>query len=294
MHQTPASARTRRGVTLVEAMVVIAVIAALVGLLLPALGIVRRQTQLVSSQSNLRTIGALMTAYSLDNRDYVVPSQFDYSGAFAKTQVRSASPAGTAPPIGFLFQGSWTDILWTVGKFGPIAPVSAPDLPSPSWDYRCDSPDYWAYTGSGAVENNPFRSKVELQKPLREDSASDVARPFGAGASVREKGQPGYFAANDFFDARANNWYTNAMIRHPAMAVYAVDSRAGETIPLPAVAPDAWRPGTADCEVEFRYVGDVCGMLFLDGHVATQTKWVDVADLMNNRQVRVERLDQRN
>lgn len=302
MHRSPearSGPRLRRGVTLVEAMVVVAVIAALVGLLLPALGIVRRQTQLVSSQSNLRTIGALMTAYSLDYRDYVVPSQFDYSGPFSKTQVRTASPAGTTPPIGDLFKGSWTDILWTTGKFGPLSPVASADLPSPTWDYRYDSPDYWAYTGPDVVENNPFRSKVELQKPLRADSTSDVARPFGVGASIREKGQPGYFAANDFFDARPNaqgasNWYTNAMIRLPAMAVYAVDSRAGETIPLPAVAPDAWKPAMADCEVEFRYVGDVCGMLFLDAHVATQTKWADLADLQNNRQVRVERLDQRN
>jgi prepilin-type N-terminal cleavage/methylation domain-containing protein len=292
-------APAHRGVTLVEIMVVIAIIAALVGLLLPALGVVRRQAELVTSQSNLRAVASLMTAYSLDNRDYVVPSQFDYSGAFAKSLVRSSSPAGAQPNTGALLKGSWTDILWTVGKFGPLVPSGDTTIPSPTWDYRYDSPDYWAYTGTSIVENNPFRSKGELKKPLNSASADTDARPFGTGAGTREQGQPGYFAANDFFDARpdgqgASNWYTNATIRNPGMSVYAVDSRAGETIPLSTVAPDAWKPAAALCEVEFRYVGDVTCLLYLDGHVLNQTKWIDLADLQTNRQTRVERLDQRN
>ena len=86
------------------------------------------------------------------------------------------------------------------------------------------------------------------------------------------------------------------MTRHPAMSMYLVDSRAGETIPLPAstTAPNAWVAGNAQCEVDFRYVGDVCSMLYMDGHVTTQTKWINVADLLTNRQTRIERLDQRN
>ena len=299
-----------RGITLVEIMVVVAVIAALVGILLPALGILRRNGQLVASQSNLRSIGALMTAYSLDNRDHIVPSQFDYSGPFAKTIVRTASPAGTTPNTGQLRRGSWTDILWTTGKFGPLVPVANPndpggeptEVPSPTWDYRYDSPDYWAYTNPGMVDTDPFRSKVGIQKAMRTDTDAD-ARPFGAGASIREQGQPGYFAANDFFSAVPNaagssNWYTNAMIKYPGMSMYAVDSRAGETIPLPdpsnTQTQDIWRPASLDCEVEFRYVGDVCCMLYLDAHVATMGKWVDLQDLRNNRQTRVERLDQQN
>ena len=298
-HRNTRSPRAARAVTLVEIMVVVAVIAALIAIVLPALGIVRRQAELATSQANLRTVAALMSAYSLDNRDHVVPSQFDYSTSFTKTMVRSASPAGASPNTGALLKGSWADILWTAGNFGPLMPVENSDIPNATWDYRYDSPDYWAYFSEGRVTNNPFRSKAELKVPLNSLNADTDARPFGEGAGIRERGQPGYFAANDFFDARPNaqgasNWYTNAMIRNPGISVYAVDSRAGETIPLPSVAPDAWKPAAAACEVEFRYVGDVTCLLYLDGHVTNQTKWIDLADLANNRQTRVERLDQRN
>jgi prepilin-type N-terminal cleavage/methylation domain-containing protein len=290
-HRPSDAHRMRAGVTLVEIMVVVAVIAALVGILLPALGILRKNADMVASQSNLRTIGALMTTYSLDNRDHVLPSQFDYTLAAGKTQVRTPSPVNTTPNTGALLKGSWTDILWTLGKFGPIVPLGGTDVPSPTWDYRYDSPDFWAYDRPDMVESNPFRSKAPLLKPFSEVDGD--ARPFGNGASIREKGQPGYFAANDFFDSRTK-WYTNAMIRQPGNSLYIVDSRAGETIPLPATATNAWKPADPGCEVEFRYVGDVCCMLFLDAHVTTSNKWIDLADLQNNRQTRVERLDQRN
>ena len=301
--RTPRPA-SRRGLTLVEAMTVVAIIAVLVGILVPALGLVRNQAKLVTSQSNLRTIGALMTAYSLDNRDYVLPSQFDdTNNAFSKGLVRTASPAGVNPNIGPLRKGSWTDILWTVNKMGPIVLNDLQDtqVPSPTWDYRFDSPDYYAYVASDSIEKNPFRSTVEMKKPLKsnDDITASLPRPFGPGASSTETGQLGYFAANDFFDATPptgapsgtqGNWYTTASIRRPNQSMYLVDSRAGETIPL---VDTAWKPDTPDCEIDFRYVGDVCAMLFMDGHVTVESKWTDLNDLERARQIRVRGLDQR-
>ncbi len=304
-----------RGFTLVEAMVVVAIIAALVGLLLPALGILRRNAQLATSQSNMRTIGALITAYSLDNKDHVLPSQFDYRNADGTARpgsVRTASPAGTNPPVGQLGRGTWTDILWTVGKFGPLVPSLSEQSPSPDWDYRYDSPDYYAYLAEGTVSVNPFRSQAELQRAMPTDGASE-ALPFGQGASIREQGQPGYFAANDFFNsiaAEGGRWYTNSMIRLPASSLYAIDSRAGEVIRPPvstgmnqweAESLRRWTPvDSADpsapkqyCEVEFRYVGELCCVLYLDSHVGTLSKWSNFAELSTTRQTRVDRLDKR-
>jgi len=316
----PARHGRLRAFTIVEMLVVIGIIAALVGILLPVLGIVRRNAELATSQANLRTVAAFLTAYSLDSRDHIVPSQFDYTAAAGRTVVRSASPANTQPNTGQLLKGSWTDILWTVNKLGPIAPVQDEDAPSPSWNYRYDSPDYWAYTNSEQPPVNPMRSKVPMTTPISALDASD-ARPFGDGACARELGQPGYFAANDFFNsiaAEGGRWYTtNAMVRMPSQSLYLVDSRAGETIDPPLgwneitrdwadaeskkrwapirnnVAPDDPDHPRQRCEVEFRYVGDLCLILYLDAHLATMGKWASYAELSSARQTRVDRLDRR-
>ena len=52
-------------------------------------------------------------------------------------------------------------------------------------------------------------------------------------------------------------------------------------------------PDTATGEVDFRYTGDVCIMLFMDGHVTTEAKWTDLNELERGRQIRVRGLDQR-
>ncbi len=281
----------RRGMTLVEVLVVIAVIAALMAILFPALGIIRGQMKLLASQSNMRQIALYMNNYSGANRGYIPPSRFDYTGPFARTKVRSASPDGTTPNIGDLYKGSWADILWTTQGVGPIMPEFDPadPPPSPTWDYRYDSPDYYAYRPGESISKDVFRSAVELKNPIGNTVDDQLPTPFGPGAGMREKGQPGYFAANDFFDSTGGNWYTTAMIKRPAMSLYLVDSRAGETITM---LPAAWIPDTPAGEVEFRYTGDMACILFLDGHVSVESKWANLNDLQTTRQIRVEKLNE--
>lgn len=66
----------RRGFTLIELMVVIAVIALLIGILLPALGQAREEGRSAVCAANLRSMGLAWQLYSNDNNGVVMPARW--------------------------------------------------------------------------------------------------------------------------------------------------------------------------------------------------------------------------
>ncbi len=308
---------SRRGFSMAEVLVVIGVIALLLGLLFPALGAFRRSGLMTKSMSNMRQIGTWMGLYSSENRDFVLPSQFNYnfdSGCRPNLDGYKGKPRSvmqTQPLIGKLHAGTWTDILWTVYELG-VFPETVGADPALGHDFRYDAPgslfyDWWDEFGAYDFEN-PLRSAA-INSRNSYQSAHNLPTPYGPGAS--EAGRPGYFAANNFFNADCEAkdirtgspappaaWYTTAQIRAPERSMYLVDSFAGEII---QPWEDRYRLWDAlqdkrnvEFHVDFRY-GDVCLMLFLDGHIETQNEWETIDDLEGpkGRGIRIRSLDSR-
>ncbi|MHC4103081.1 MAG: hypothetical protein ACYTFF_12065 [Planctomycetota bacterium] len=281
--------RSGRGFSITEVLVVIGVIVVLLGLLVPALAGIRRSGLMTKSMANMRQVGTWMRLYSQDNRDFILPSRFNYRNDGYPGKVRSRIT--TSGSIGQKHMGTWADILWTVFEIG-VFPEATDTL---GHDYRYDSPDKRLYElGPGDVAVNPLRSAATNSRNTHR-SPHNLPTPYGCGAS--EAGLAGYFAANNFFNADSDathpcsgsaleaNWYTSGQIRMPERSMYLVDSFAGETIeaePAPyQVAPSGFGgQGGAEppYEVDFRYSG-MCLMLFLDTHVEPVGEWDEICDL---------------
>ncbi len=283
--------KPRPAFTITELLAVVAIIILLVGLLTATLSGVWQEGQKTRSMNNLKQVSLWLRQYSTDNSEQIVPSQFNYVDDPYPGKVRSVAN------IGDEHTGTWTDILWTVFEVSPFAEVNADGSPVVQ-SYKYDSPDKDFYDNQSDWDSNPLRSSV---RNTRQWEKGGLPKPFGPGA--KEVGYAGYFAANNFFNADAastayNGWYTTGQIKFPAQSMYLVDSFVGEIIEdeLEPYGRDPMGQSSEDTiEVDFRYGGDVCLMLFLDGHIGQQTSWDELCDLEKSggRNVRVRNLTER-
>lgn len=273
------SARThhRSGFTMTEIMVVVGLIIVILAILLPALQGVRSQALMSASLSNMRQIHTWMQLYSTDNREIIVPSQFDYSTSTFPGKVRSQATSGFGG--NGAHKGTWADILWAENKVAVFP--EAIDL-GLSHDYAYQVPDAELYEALGTIKN-PFRSAAKNSKNMLGLSADSLPKPYGQGAL--EAGLPGFFAANNFFNATpspdhpAGNWVVTGQIRAPDRSMYLVDSFVGMTIaPLPGPWDNTNNAVNRTIEVDFRYSGSAL-MLFLDGSASPIGMWETLADV---------------
>lgn len=310
-------ARHQRGFTIVELLVVISIIAILAGLVLVAVSGSTAAARTAQTQQGLRDIATWMEAWSGDHDSRVLPSQFDYQDeAAAGTPVTVRTDEHLDE---LRYKGTWTDLLWTYNVMHVTYALRDREEKDPDHlEWETNSPDAEIYDGHPDFQN-PFRSHFENS---RNAAARDPGpTPFAEGA--QERGLPGFFAANDFFDARSDadrddgdsqvdRYYTAGMIRAPQRSIYLVDSVAGETIAVEeapwtcdmagaTLRVDGATGGTADPvgQVDFRY-GESCMVLLLDGHVERLTHWttlgldaLDDKSTLQGRGWRVGRLHQR-
>ena len=207
-----------RAFTIVELLTVMAVIAILSAILLPALGGVLRSGEQAESLNRMRQIGQWMQLYAQDSNDVVLPSRFDYrgqrfSGNAASVPNTRFSGATAAPVAG---RGTWADILWerncqAEAEYVASRRDDAFDTSDPQL-FRVRAPDSLVWndpsidgeSGFGTLPDwgdNPLRSKSDMTNTgvTSGPGATTAPIPYGSGGGIQDVGAPGYFAANDWF-----------------------------------------------------------------------------------------------
>lgn len=272
----------KRGFTIVEILVVISIIAMLAALLLVVVNKARSAADTTKTSVKLKQITEWMQIWSGNNKDRVLPSQFDHiNEAEAGANVVARLDEHVEDDNLFddmtrgQFQGTWADLLWVDNTLHQTFGLDDMEEEEPHLRWSTNSPD-----------NDIYETREYFDHPFR----SILMNTRGPAKDL-----PGYFAANDFFDSRSDNdsdgetnstvdrYYTYAMIHSPARSLYLVDSVAGETI---GDEPEPWlydfNVGTGgqvidpnadtEGEIDYRYGGE-CMLLLLDGSTARLTPW---------------------
>jgi prepilin-type N-terminal cleavage/methylation domain-containing protein len=245
------SHRKNLGFTIVELMVVISVIAILSALLITAVTSSLSAAKTAEAQNRMREIHTMMQGWSGSNNGRVLPSQFNFTdeaAAGSPIRVRSDDHLNDERYI-----GTWADILWTDNELYKTYGLHDSEDEDPDHlRWKTDAPGADIYNVRSSFDN-PFRST----KPNSRNATGQLALPTPFGDGAHEKEMQGYFAANDFFDARSNadghpdaddaqnaepskvdRYYSYSMLDAPARSLYLVDSIAGETIAHKTISGD--------------------------------------------------------
>lgn len=152
----------RRGVTVIELMVAIAIVAILVGILLPALSQVASRRHELVCVSRVRSMGAIIQSYAHDNADFFpswLPRGIDYNADRSKWSVFAQQ-----------WHTYYNDPGWSsYTGFATTDPTQY--CPSNDWhpqEYtNIAAPDYWL-TSSGYIRPDYLDPNLDPSIALRE------------------------------------------------------------------------------------------------------------------------------
>jgi prepilin-type N-terminal cleavage/methylation domain-containing protein/prepilin-type processing-associated H-X9-DG protein len=253
----------RRAFTLIELLVVIAIIALLVGILLPALGGARRSARGGVCGTVLHGIGVALEAYSVDNRDFVVPS-YNMTGV-----------SGIDVPL-----DGWGPILVRDGYLGgagskqlrnsPLTCPEAKDVPGLLAGQTGNDPDNprgwmdWPCVRTGSGFSTLLLPERGFDQTLRIAYWINADNPIGSPVDVVPDlyytGSVGYGPGSNGRSIKLTK--TTAFIRPSTLVALADGVYAGRQ-------RDS-RPGSNNCRIGYRHgrEGSAANAAFADGHVS--------------------------
>jgi len=207
----------RRAFTLIELLLVIAIVALLIAILLPAIQRVRRQARTVACQSNLRQWGVVFSIYTGDN-----------DGKFPRLHFVVMDADETWPYIFRAYYSDSNDLLLC-----PVATRSElrPDQPVPvdiygqvgskstAWKIVSSQPEV-VFKGSYGI-NRQHGLRIDLQDiraplnnvPVMLDCVHQIARPFAFDDPPEYDGAigPSFIGSMNYFCINRHNATNNGM-----------------------------------------------------------------------------------
>jgi len=200
------SRRIRSGMTLVELMVVLTILAILTSIISVSMLAGRSAEAMLKSQNHLRQIAQWIDQYASNHRSTVVPARFDYwdeesegglpninrvggtrffeSNAEGDRWLNSPNPfvPSSDPEDEGAHQGSWADVLWVDANLGGLVDVdpevvdgaAGTNIYGGTGPASVSAPGWWLYAQGGNEHANPLRSAAPngYHYPLADESGN--------------------------------------------------------------------------------------------------------------------------
>ena len=214
--------------TLIELLIVIAIIAILAGMLLPALNRARQKAQDISCVSTMKQLGLACLQYSSDNSDYVMPTTKPYSGSEASGTLEIEWWTYYTPN----FPGLWLDPYLKLTPYTNIGSVDStlhcaryasmsPSQRGGNYGYGMNA----TFIGKDgkAFKHANYRKLTRLRHPssLIYITESNTARQFDATTIFESKS--GYSALQFRHNGAINVSYTDGHVNTRKMAGFPTD-----------------------------------------------------------------------
>ena len=251
----------KRNFTLVELLVVIAMIAILAGMLLPALAIAREKAKGIQCASNLKQVG---TAWKFYSGDWDCNMPIYESGSVTKSRKSWMGCKGDKAGGKY---GSNSVYEWDLRQgymADYLTPTAIRSLKCPVMEQKTSTDDGLIVIGSGGYAYN-----VNIGSSLYYQSGTrSMYRGFGLKDSQIE--QPSQTIVFGDYASPPISFALGEAVAYPDMyGVYSVGSSVADTRQLGPFGSGKGDLATNGCGIHFRHAG-AANVVWADGHVSVE------------------------